>query len=166
MDRRAISGTRFALLADTHDNLVDWSAALVAIRAAAGDVDGFIHCGDLSTPAALETLAEVAPVFATRSAGDPPSDGVRLVDGPRVLEAAGARIGVTFALTPSATSSRELFGEALDVIVYGGTHQSVVLAAGGTLYINPGSPTLAQAKSLAILSLENGCAKVEIVTVR
>jgi putative phosphoesterase len=165
MDRRAIAGTRFALLSDTHDNLVDWPAALAAILAAAGKVDAFIHCGDLSTLATLDALAAVAPVFATRSAGDPPADGRRLVDGPRVLEAPGTRIGVTFALAPSGTSSTELFGERLDVIVYGGTHQSAVVAAGGTLFVNPGSPTLAKAKSLAILSLEDGCAKVEIVAV-
>ncbi len=138
MYRRTIDGKRFALLADTHDNLVDWPAALGVIVRAAGDVDGFIHCGDLSTLRALDTLGEIAPVWAVRAKDDPSADDDRLVDGGRVLDVGGVRVGVTF---PPA-----------------------IVAAGGTVYVNPGSPTLAKNRSLGILSVDNGCASIQLVT--
>jgi putative phosphoesterase len=165
MDRRAIEGRRFALVADTHDNLVDWPAALSAIAAAAGAVDGFIHCGDLSTLAALDTLGERGPVWAVRSEGDPPAKAPRLVDGARVLEAGGLTIGVTFALTPAAGAAQALFGAPVDVCVYGGTHAAAIGAAGGVLYVNPGSPTLADKKTIGVLTIEAGLASVEIIAV-
>ena len=165
MHRRTIEGKRFALLADTHDNLVDWPAALGAITKAAGAVDGFIHCGDLSTPRTLDTLAEIAPVWAVRAKDDPPADDDRLVDGGRVLDVGDVRVGVVFSLVPGAGAADALFGERVDVCVFGGTHAPAIVAAGGTVYVNPGSPTLAKKRSLGIMSVDNGCASLELVAI-
>src|SRR5262249_45057674 len=93
-----IEGRRFGVLADTHDALVDWPNGLRAIRDALGAVDGIIHCGDLTTGKTIDTLAELAPVWAVRSAGDPVEAAPTLIDGPRVLEVGDVRIGVVFSL--------------------------------------------------------------------
>ena len=173
-----IDGRRFGVLADTHDNLTDWPRAVAAIRAAFGAVDGIIHCGDLSTPAALESLAAIAPVWAVRSAGDPPEAAPVLIDGPRVLHVGGVRIGVVFALSgepinaetdPTVRFGRvsgtdvaqRLFGGAVDVCCFGGTHRAETLTTGGTLYVNPGSPTLAKTRSVALLTIEGESVSVE-----
>jgi len=94
-----IEGRRFGLLADTHDNLVEWPDILERIRTALGAVDGIIHCGDLSTRRALEDLSKLAPVWAVRSSADPVESPPDLVDGPRILQVGGVRIGVVNSLS-------------------------------------------------------------------
>jgi putative phosphoesterase len=177
-----IEGARFGLLADTHDSFVDWPAALAAIRDALGPVDGLIHCGDISTRKAVADLAHLAPVWAVRSDGDEAADPPALVDGPRVLEAQGLRIGVVFSLSAPPVGARvdpelafgavgpedacaQLFGGRVDVCVFGGSHVATVLQEAGTLFVNPGSPTLAEKRSVAVLSLAGGSAAVEVVPV-
>jgi putative phosphoesterase len=177
-----IEGRRFGLLADTHDSFVDWPAALAAIRAAMGQVDGIIHCGDISTMTAVADLSRVAPVWAVRSAGDAAAEPPALVDGTRILEVGGLRIGVVFSLSDPPVGAKvdpelvfgelgpeaaceTLFGGPVDVCVFGGSHVSVTLQDGGTLFVNPGSPTLADKKTLAVLSLAGGAPAVEIVPV-
>jgi hypothetical protein len=174
-----IEGARFGLLADTHDSFVDWPAALAAIREALGPVDGLIHCGDISTRKAVADLSGVAPVWAVRSDGDEAADPPALVDGPRVLEAGGVRIGVVFSLSDPPVGAKvdpelafgevgpeeacaRLFGGPVDVCVFGGSHVAAVLQEAGTLFVNPGSPTLAEARSVAVLSLAGGAPSVEV----
>jgi predicted phosphodiesterase len=98
MERRVdvtpISGTRFGLTADTHDAKVNWPSIVSELKAAWGGVDAILHCGDLTSPVALQSLAAVAPIYATRSNGDPPASLPTLADGPRVLEIEGLRIGL------------------------------------------------------------------------
>src|SRR5262245_39535038 len=139
--RDSLKGGRFGLLADTHDDAVDWPAALDLISSAMGDVDAIIHCGDLCTAQALESLAGIAPVWAVRTQADAPPSPPALVDGPRVLEAGRVRIGVTtslsagpvhaevdpavrFVRTEGPDVAKKLFGEAVDVCVFGGTHRA------------------------------------------
>lgn len=177
-----IEGARFGLLADTHDTFVDWPPALAAIRDALGPVDGLIHCGDISTRRAVSDLARLAPVWAVRSAGDEAAEPPALVDGPRVLEAPGLRIGVVFSLSEPPVEAKVdpelifgevgpeaacalLFGGRVDVCVFGGSHVAAILQEAGTLFVNPGSPTLADKRSVAVLSLAGGAASVEIVPV-
>jgi putative phosphoesterase len=177
-----IEGRRFGLLADTHDALVDWPAALTTIRAALGAVDGIIHCGDLTTASALETLARIAPVWAVRSAGDPLEAAPTLIDGSRVLEVDDVRIGVVCSLAASpieaqtdptvrfgrvagADVAQRLFGGAVDVCCFGGTHRAETLASGGTLFVNPGSPTLAKQRSVAVLTIDVGTVAVETLRI-
>lgn len=81
-----VSGHRFGLSADTHDNLVDWPAAVALIRSVLDGVEGLIHCGDLCTHQALETLSAIAPVWAVRSADDAPPLAPALVAEPRILD--------------------------------------------------------------------------------
>jgi predicted phosphodiesterase len=151
--RHRLQARRLGLLADTHDVAVDWPKAVAAIRAAMGPVDAILHCGDLTSPT--------------------------LVDGPRVLEVGSAGIGLVFALSTepvkaetdpvlrfpaltAETAMRVLFGGRVDVCVFGGTHRAQVASAAGTLFVNPGSPTLAKARTVGVLTLGDGTAEVEI----
>lgn len=161
-----VSGRRFALTADTHDNLCDWPTILAALRDSWGGVDAILHCGDISSNAALDGLGAVAPVFATRSEGDPPAAAPRLADGPRVLVAGGARIGLTFNLPETARSAdgaAQLFGGPVAACIYGGTHAAQVSEAGGVLFVNPGSPSLAKQRTTAVLTIDGGRAAAEII---
>ena len=169
MDVTPISGTRFGLTADTHDELVDWPSTVSALKSAWGSVDAILHCGDLTSPAVLQSLAAVAPIYATRSEGDPPASLPTLANGPRVLEIEGLRIGLTFKLPANAMSpgaSAELFDGPVAACVYGGTHESRVHEIDGVLFINPGSPSLSKARTAAVLSISNRRALAEIIPIR
>ncbi|HKU99592.1 MAG TPA: metallophosphoesterase family protein [Vineibacter sp.] len=175
--RNRVTGHRFGLLADTHDNAVDWPKALDQIRAALGDVDAIVHCGDLCTGQALATLVDIAPVWAVRTSADVAASPPVLVDGPRVLEAGRVLIGVVstlnavgaevnptvrFVRTAGRGVADSLFGRPVDVCVFGGTHRAEIIATGGTLFVNPGSPTLAERRSVGILVVDDQSARVEI----
>lgn len=178
VDFEKLAGTRFLLLADTHDDLVDWPGIRGAICEAAGAVDGILHCGDLCTQAALADLSELAPVRAVRSAADPAAQAPVLLDGPRVLRIGELDVGVAcslstapveaetgppfvFAGLPATEVARALFGAPVDVCVFGGSHVPVTLHAGRTLFVNPGSPSLAARRNLAILEVRGAAACVE-----
>jgi putative phosphoesterase len=169
MDVTPVSGRRFGLTADTHDDLVDWPAVLAALKAAWGPVDGVLHCGDVTTAAALEGLASAGPVYATRSDGDPPAAPPTLTDGPRVLTLDGVRVGLTFALPEDATQpggAARLFGGPVAACIFGGTHAASIAEAAGVLFVNPGSPSLAKTCTAAILTLGRGRPSAEIVEIR
>jgi uncharacterized protein len=166
MDERIVGGRRFGVTADTHDALVDWPKLLTTLKGAWGDVDGVIHCGDITTVAALNALSALAPVYATRSDDDPPPAPPELCDGPRVLNIGGVRIGLTFALPEEATTAQgamRLFGGPVAVCIYGGTHAAHVGQQDGMAYVNPGSPSLAKQRTTAVLTVDGGRASVELV---
>ncbi|HEX3407103.1 MAG TPA: metallophosphoesterase family protein [Caulobacteraceae bacterium] len=166
MDETIVAGRRFGVTADTHDTLVDWPRLLAALRDAWGDIDGVIHCGDITTAAALQALGAFGPVYATRSDDDPPAAPPELCDGPRVLNIGGVRIGLTFALpepAKTADGATRLFGGPVAVCIYGGTHQAHVGQRDGMAYVNPGSPSLARQRTTAVLTVDGGRASVELV---
>jgi uncharacterized protein len=168
MDETPVAGRRIGLTADTHDDLVDWPAILTGLRAAWGEVDGILHCGDISTSAALASLAAIAPIFATRNDGDPPAAPPTLSDGPRVLNLGGARVGLTFNLPDDARSpegAARFFGGPVAACIYGGTHEARLDHIDGVLFVNPGSPSLAKRRTAAILTADAGRVSAEIVDI-
>ena len=168
MDDTLVSGRRFGLTADTHDDLVDWPAILAGLRAAWGEVDAVLHCGDISTAAALESLAAIAPTYATRNDGDPPAEPPTLSDGPRLLSLGGMRVGLTFKLPEDARTAEgaaALFGGPIAACLYGGTHEPRLDRAGGVLFVNPGSPSLAKRRTAAVLTIDSGRVSAEIVDI-
>jgi putative phosphoesterase len=143
---------RIGLLADTHDEVVPFAGVLDAVGAALGDVGLILHCGDLTTTGVLDQLAALAPVVAVRSAGDPPPAPPRLLDGPHVLEVDGVVIGLVNHL--GGLEPEALFGRHVDVVVHGGTHEASVERRAGVLCVNPGSPTLADVRTVAWLETD------------
>ncbi len=107
-----ITQMRIGLVSDTHDDLCDWPAVCARVSEALSGVDLVVVCGDLSTLAVLDDLeAAVAPVRATRNTDDPPPIPGRLDDGPIVIDADGAAIGV------SVLGARSARGHRLDAVL-------------------------------------------------
>jgi putative phosphoesterase len=159
-----VQAQRIGVIADTHDEIVSWDGVHERVRAAFDGVELVLHCGDLQTPAVLDRLTEIAPVLAVRSADDPPASPPRLVDGPRVVDARGTRVGVVCALEDGPSGDVEkIFGVPVSVVVFGGTHEALVERRGDVLFVNPGSPTLAAATSVAVLRLDGDEPEAEIV---
>ena len=149
--------TRIGLVSDSHDTFCkDWPSLLAALTDAFAGVDAILHCGDISSASVLDALAGIAPVYATRSEGDPPADPPRLQDGPVVVEIGGHRIGLAF--------SRPADFDDVEAVVFGGTHAASIEDVGGIPWVNPGSPSLAEQRTVAVLTLAPGASpSAEIV---
>ena len=175
-----LTGGRLGLLADTHDELCDWPAVSAKIAAALHGVDGILHCGDLTSPAALDSLRKIAPVIAVRSPADPEATPPELVDGPCLIEAGELSIGLVNTLAgppvgavldpvlefpelPADQVGPELFGRPVQVVVFGGSHVPCLASAGGVLFVNPGSPSLAKSLSLGLLEVHGSVAVPHLV---
>src|SRR5262249_56932448 len=112
MEVLSVTGRRFGVTSDTHDDKTNWPAVLAGLKSAWGAVDAVLHCGDITSAGALAALGDVAPVYATRSTSDPPPAAPALIDGPRVLDVEGVRVGRTFSLderTEAAEAPERLF---------------------------------------------------------
>ena len=64
---------------------------------------------------------------------------------------------------PPHASPDALFGCRVDVVVHGGTHVAEVINKGPTLFVNPGSPTLADRVSVAIIELAGGDPRASVL---
>lgn len=133
-------------------------------RALAG-VELILHAGDVGGDAVLDELGLIAPVVAVFGNTDPPGDPrltrtiERAVDGVRVHVSHGHELGVP---TPEKLLSRY----AADVIVYGHTHQPMIVRASGRLVVNPGAAGPARfdlAPSVAVLEVAGGEAAVRLI---
>ena len=124
-------------------------------------VDMILHCGDLECLGVLDYLEEVAPLLAVRGYEDPLEDGDRLAMTTRVVKVEGVSIGMIhdiqwpgpkiptspdgFELALPEGNGREIlarkFKEPVDVVLFGDTHEELVMDWDGVLIMNPGSPT-------------------------
>jgi uncharacterized protein len=154
-----LSARRVGLIADTHDEIVTWDELQPKVEAALDEVDLVLHCGDATTPAVLDLLETVAPVRAVRSPADPPVRLPRLTDGPVRLDVDGTIVVL------SNTRPDERDAADADVVVFGGTHEAVVESVGDVLYVNPGSPSLAERTSVAILDLTGATPDARIIPI-
>ena len=132
-----------------------------AVMAALAGVDLILHCGDLECLGVLDYLETLAPVLAVRGYEDPTESGKRLAQTTRVVTVDEVRIGMVHDIqwpmpriptTPDGSglafpqgSAADLaarkFGQPVDVVVFGDTHEELVCCCDGVLFINPGSPT-------------------------
>jgi putative phosphoesterase len=153
------SMTRVGLIADTHDEKVDWPTLQPAVARAFDGVGLVLLCGDLQTLRVLDQLEEIAPVRAVRGNTDPPAEPPRLVDGPLVAETGNVRIAVLRAEPelgdPSVSGAH--------VVVYGSTHEAVVKVVDGAIFVNPGSPSLAATRCVAVLEVGGARPAVTLV---
>ena len=154
------SATRIGLISDTHSAGSGRDLPLAVLEALDG-ADLILHCGDLECIGVLDYLETVAPVLAVRGYEDPVEPGERLASSTRVVQAGGVSIGMihdiqwpgpriatngdgTDLVLPEGRADRLLaakFGERVDVVVFGDTHEELVRWWDGTLLVNPGSPT-------------------------
>lgn len=179
---------RIGLISDTHVAGSGQNLPSLVLRALQG-VDLILHCGDLECLGVLDLLETVAPVLAVRGYEDPVESGERLANTTRVVAAGGVRIGMvhdiqwpspSITTNPDATSlsfppgsGRELlarkFGQPVDVVVFGDTHQELVCWYDGVLLVNPGSPTYPVRRrpgglgTLGMLEVDHGLARVRLL---
>ena len=178
--RDVISGSRLGVIADLHHHPGRGPSLPDSVLAAFRGVDAIVALGDMGEAAALDRLAGVAPVLGTRGLDDPEGDP-RLAAGARLFEAGGLVLGAVFDLapgtgirtqgglafpeTPAGEALRRLFAARVDVVLYGATHEARVTRHDGVLFVNPGSPTLAERRTVAIVTVAAGTAEAEIVAV-
>ena len=124
-------------------------------------MDLILHCGDLECLGVLDYLEAVAPVLAVRGYEDPTERGRRLANKTRLVQAEEITIGMVHDIqwpgpkiptSPDGTRlglhpgySRQVlsqkFGGEVDVVVFGDTHEEMVVYWDNVLMVNPGSPT-------------------------
>ena len=151
---------KVGLISDTHSAGSGRDLPKQVFQALAG-VDLILHCGDLECLGVLDNLETVAPVLAVRGYEDPTEEGDRLAAVTRVVPLEGVNIGMVHDIqwptpgiitSPDGTSlqfplsgTRELlakkFGQQVDVVVFGDTHEELICYCDGVLLVNPGSPT-------------------------
>ena len=176
---------RIGVVSDTHELGKGWGSPPELIEALRGS-ELILHCGDLETLSVLDHLETVAPVRAVRGYADPREPGDRLADRTRVVDVEGLRIGMvhdpwwpgppvrftrTLEFPPGDISDllRPKFGQPVDVVCFGDTHEEFIGWYQGVLFVNPGSPTFpgirhrrGELGTLAFLDITNGVVSAEI----
>ncbi|HEX9029342.1 MAG TPA: metallophosphoesterase family protein [Anaerolineales bacterium] len=166
------------ILSDTHipDRAQKLDPQILSVFRNAG-VDAILHAGDIATPAVLDELAQVAPVYAVRGN----RDWVWLNKLPlkRQLEFGGVQVGLThghgrwwnyvvdrtrvmffgFRLAYFLPHVLKAFPHA-KVIVFGHTHRPMNRWINGQLLFNPGSPHFpdqhSKAPSVGLIRIDAG----------
>jgi putative phosphoesterase len=110
-------------------------------RLAAADL--ILHAGDLSTLAVLRELEAIGPPVAAVHGNVDDAELRSLLPEARVVQAAGARIGMVHDAGPARGRLERLrlrFPEA-DAVVFGHSHIPLHEERDGFQIFNPGSPT-------------------------
>jgi uncharacterized protein len=152
--------TVIGLISDTHGLLRP------SVHEALKGVSFILHAGDVGGREILDELRIIAPVQAvygnTDSIDDPglSKELVVPVDGIEIHVSHGHELG-----GPSPARLAAAYPQ--QVIVYGHTHRQLVSHVDGRLIVNPGAAGARRfdfEPSVARLTIENGKAEVEIVT--
>jgi|SRR3990172_4753516 len=156
---------RIGLISDTHIPNAGKTLPSQVLQALAG-VDLILHAGDLSVSSVLEWLGEIAPVVAVKGNEDIFVMDVKL-ENQRVIHVDGIKIGLVHQLLYPDMPLAYTFPEAVDVVVFGDTHEVVVERENGLLLINPGSPTFPNNRrelgTVGILEVGDGRPRAEII---
>ena len=151
---------KIGVISDTHSAGSGRDLPVMILDALRG-VDLILHCGDLECLGVLDYLEEVAPLLAVRGYEDPLEEGERLAMTTRVVKTEGVSIGMIHDIQwpgPKIATSRDgtglvlpegsgrdilarKFKEPVDVVLFGDTHEELIIHWDGVLIMNPGSPT-------------------------
>ena len=178
---------RIGVISDTHNPSVSKEPPPEVARAFEG-VDLILHAGDIYTSSCLDWLERIAPVKAVELGSQVHFDGDPRVAEKRVLELEGYTIGMvhdlmlpgmTEEVRPGVIAKRlpstselplaveKFFGSAVDIVVFGHTHEAVTEEHEGILFVNPGSPSLPmqlrRLGQVAIMELKPGTREARIV---
>lgn len=134
---------KVGIISDTHINK-DISKLSHITRNFPGGADYIIHAGDYTSIQAAEILMEhnhFVGVF-----GNADEEGVKaLLKEKEIIELEGCRIGVFHGHGQGKTTidrAYEAFQrDHVDIIIFGHSHQPVIVTKNGVLMLNPGSPT-------------------------
>jgi putative phosphoesterase len=160
---------RAVVLADTH--LLDSGSSRLPPRAwtELRSADVILHAGDVTGPAFLAQLRQLAPVYAVLGNNDTALTGV-LAETVEI-ELAGVAVAVVHDSGPRVGREARLrrrFPTA-DVVVFGHSHIPWnAPGVNGQLLFNPGSPTQRRrqpAHTIGLLDLDGRTVRAEIVVV-
>jgi len=187
--RLAINSTRVAVVSDTHQKGDGWGSAPELIEALRG-TDLILHCGDLDSLGVLDHLETIAPVLAVRGYPDPREEGDRLAELTRVVHVDGVRIGMvhdpmwpgpamrfshTLEFPPGSVHDlmEQKFGEPVDMVCFGDTHEEYIGWYQGMMFLNPGSTTRPGMRhprtdlgTYALIDIKQGVVSAEIKKLR
>jgi len=136
---------KLGLLADTHmPRRAQRLPGIVVDDFKAQKIACILHLGDLTTPAAVEAIAAVAPLEAV--AGNNDSAEIHARFGRKKIVTFGAiRIGMVHGdgtkRTTLERSWRAFAGDQVDAILFGHSHIPFCEKREGVWLVNPGSPT-------------------------
>jgi putative phosphoesterase len=180
---------KIGLISDTHMAGSGRQLPQVVLGALSG-VDLILHCGDLECLGVLDYLETVAPVLAVRGYEDPVEPGERLAHTTRVVVVEGVSIGMVHDIqwpTPWITTSPDgatlrfpqgsvrghlikRFGQPVDMVLFGDTHEELICLYQGVMWVNPGSPTYPGRRhargslgTIGILDVDQGVINAELV---
>jgi putative phosphoesterase len=152
--------TVIGLISDTHGLLRG------SVHHALAGVDLILHAGDVGGHEILEELHIIAPVQAVYGNTDRIDDPILASE--LIVPFVGFSIHVSHGHElGSPTPDKLLAAYPQDIIVYGHTHQQLVVRADNRLVVNPGAAGPRRFKlepSVARLTVQDGKVEVEIVT--
>lgn len=120
---------RIGLISDTHDLLRPQAVSFLR------GCDHIVHAGDVTGPAVLGGLAELAPVTAVRGNNDKGAWASRL----RETELITFEAISVYVIHDVGQLDTDLIAAGIHVVVFGHSHKPSVAERGGVLFINPGS---------------------------
>jgi putative phosphoesterase len=138
-----VAAMKIGVLSDTHIGRTAQGMALSErlLTGPFAGVDVILHAGDQVLPE-LESCFSPLPWYAVRGNMDTAAVSEPLK---RVVELGGTRIGMIHGWgAPAGIEQRvlaEFARDAIDVLVFGHSHQPLCRREGDVLLLNPGSPT-------------------------
>jgi uncharacterized protein len=126
-------------------------------------VDLIIHAGDIGKPGVLESLSQIAPVYAIRGNNDREQWAKNIPDLMHIT-IGGVKLYVIHAVQDLAIDPAV---EGVDVVISGHSHKPLIQNRAGVLYINPGSAGPRRFKlpiAVGKLRLDGGRISPELIT--
>jgi len=123
---------RVGIISDTHGLLRH--EAVVALQGS----DLIIHAGDIGHPSVLESLRDIAPVFAVRGNNDH-GDWAEQLPEFQIVPAGGVSLCVLHNVTELHDVAKTGGAVKWAAVIAGHSHRPVVETRDGVMFINPGS---------------------------
>jgi len=178
---------RIGVISDTHIPSMGPEPPPEVAQAFQG-VDLILHAGHAYTVDAIDWLARIAPVKSSESWIQGSGESLTRNSQVLVVELEGHTIGMTHELIlkslpdeplPGAIAQsfppdeslpaalEGIFGQPVDIVVFGYTHQAMVETHQGVLMVNPGSPNLVGQEvrlgTVAIMELTPGHREASVI---
>ena len=147
---------KIGVLSDTHGKLRE--EVLQILR----ECDVILHAGDINTPQVLESLREIAPLYAVRGNAD--KEWAEELPQTLSEEICGLRV---FMVHNKKEIPEDLAG--YDLVVYGHSHKYEERREENRLYLNPGScgpRRFSQPVTMAVLEVEERAEDESVRTFR
>ena len=159
---------RIVVISDTHARSIDVMPRELLAELAAADL--VVHCGDYISIALLKELRQLAKSFIGVCGNMDPKEIRDELPDKTVFEVGAKRVGVIHPLWGGppwgieGDIAREF--EAVDIILFGHTHDVCHETIGSVVFLNPGQayPSFRTPASAGILAVEGEGITVELKT--